>query len=584
MPQTGHPDIPTPRDAAREGTSAEGPDRAGAARLEGIPASPGAAVGPVARMSAPPTLPEARPAPAGAETEAERAREALDRVAEQFDARAEGLGEEAAAVLGALALMARDPELGRRVSERAAGGDPAAWAVHAACGAYQDLLLSAGGYLAERAADLADIRDRAVAHLLGLPMPGLPDPGHPHVLVADDLAPADTVQLDGDQVLAIVTRYGGPTSHTVILARSLGIPAIVGCRGADGLADGTRVAVDGDTGRIDVEPDAERATEVMLRARRRRELLADSAGPGRTADGTPVALLLNVGEGDPDATGALDSEGVGLLRTEFLFMDRAEPPTVAEQTTAYARLFRAFEGRTVTVRTLDAGSDKPLAFAGTGPEDNPALGRRGFRTARVHPELLTDQLAAIRAAADGSGARVRVMAPMVSTPAEASEFVALAREAGITEAGVMIEVPGAALLADRLLPRVDFVSLGTNDLAQYTMAADRTLGTLPDLLDPWQPALLDLVGRVGGAGEGAGRPVGVCGEAAADPLLAVVLVGLGATSLSMAAPALPAVRYALAHHTRRQCRDLAGLALAAATATEARDAVRAAASPEVADL
>ncbi|MFE3460019.1 phosphoenolpyruvate--protein phosphotransferase [Nocardiopsis aegyptia] len=602
MPQTGHPDIPTPRDAAREGTSAEGhehadtstpagdrasaagPEHAGASRLEGIPAAPGAAVGPVARMSAPPTLPDTRPSSAGAATEADRARDALERVAAQFETRAEGLGEEAAAVLGALALMARDPELARRTAERTEAGDPAAWAVHTACGAYQELLLAAGGYLAERAADLADIRDRAVAHLLGLPMPGLPDPGRPHVLVADDLAPADTVQLDTDQVLAIVTRHGGPTSHTVILARSLGIPAVVGCEGADGLTDGTPVAVDGDTGRIDVEPDEERSASVLLRARRRRELLADSAGPGRTADGAPVALLLNVGEGDPDEAGAHDSEGVGLLRTEFLFLDRAEPPTVAEQTAAYARLFRAFDGRTVTVRTLDAGSDKPLAFAGTGPEDNPALGRRGFRTARVHPELLTDQLAAIRAAADGSGARVRVMAPMVSTPAEAAEFVALAREAGITEAGVMIEVPGAALLADRLLPRVDFVSLGTNDLAQYTMAADRTLGTLPDLLDPWQPALLELVGTVGGAGERSGRAVGVCGEAAADPLLAVVLVGLGATSLSMAAPALPGVRHALAHHTKQECRHLAGLALAAATATEAREAVRAAASPDVADL
>jgi phosphotransferase system enzyme I (PtsI) len=628
MPQTGHPDIPTPRDATQEGSADEGaalgggadPSGAGSTasngeagstapsgaapsstadagtapgagagrpvtvRLDGIPASPGAAVGPVARMSAPPTLPDARPASAGAETEAARAREALARVADQFDARAEGLAEEAAAVLGALALMARDPELARRVSERAGEGDPAAWAVHAACGAYQELLLSAGGYLAERAADLADIRDRAVAHLLGRPMPGLPDPGHPHVLVADDLAPADTVQLDTAQVLAIVTLHGGPTSHTVILARSLGIPAIVGCQGVQGLVDGTPVAVDGDTGRVDIEPDEERAASVVLRARRRRDLLADSAGPGRTADGTPVALLLNVGEGDPDEAGAHDSEGVGLLRTEFLFLERSEPPTVAEQTASYARLFRAFEGRTVTVRTLDAGSDKPLAFAATGPEDNPALGRRGFRTARVHPKLLTDQLTAIQAAIEETGAHVRVMAPMVSTPGEAAEFVALARDAGITEAGVMIEVPGAALLADRLLPRVDFVSLGTNDLAQYTMAADRTLGTLPDLLDPWQPALLELVGTVGGAGERTGRPVGVCGEAAADPLLAVVLVGLGATSLSMAAPALPAVRFALAHHTKEECRHLAGLALAAATAAEAREAVRAAANPEVADL
>ncbi|MFJ9555781.1 phosphoenolpyruvate--protein phosphotransferase [Nocardiopsis sp. NPDC101807] len=556
---------------------------AGATRLSGIPASPGVAVGPVARMADPPALPAERPEPGDPGTEASTARGALEKVADLLDAQAAQLTGEAAAVLGALALMARDPELGRRVEERAGAGEPAAWAVHSACGAYQELMLAAGGYLAERAADLADIRDRATALLLGLPMPGLPDPGVAHVLVADDLAPADTVRLDPEQVLGIVTRLGGPTSHTVILARALGIPAVVGCSGAETLRDGVPVALDGDAGTVEPEPDAETADRMLRRTERRRALLAESTGPGRTEDGVPVALLLNAGEGDPKEAGAHDSEGVGLLRTEFLFLDRADPPTVAAQTDTYTRLFEEFSGRTVTVRTLDAGSDKPLAFVETGHEDNPALGVRGFRTSRVHPGLLTDQLAAIAAASRETGARVRVMAPMVSTPDEASDFVALAREAGIREAGVMIEVPGAALLADRLMSRVDFVSIGTNDLAQYTMAADRTLGTLPDLLDPWQPALLALVGAVGAAGERSGRPVGVCGEAAADPLLALVLVGLGATSLSMSAPALPAVRHALARHSQGECRRLAELATAASSAERAREAVRSAAHPETVD-
>ncbi|GAA1449342.1 phosphoenolpyruvate--protein phosphotransferase [Nocardiopsis tropica] len=556
---------------------------AGATRLSGIPASPGVAVGPVARMADPPALPAERPEPGDPRTEASTARGALEKVADLLDAQAAQLTGEAAAVLGALALMARDPELGRRVEERAEAGEPAAWAVHSACGAYQELMLAAGGYLAERAADLADIRDRATALLLGLPMPGLPDPGVAHVLVADDLAPADTVRLDPEQVLGIVTRLGGPTSHTVILARALGIPAVVGCPGAETLRDGVPVALDGDAGTVEPEPDAELADRMLRRTERRRALLAESTGPGLTEDGVPVALLLNAGEGDPKEAGAHDSEGVGLLRTEFLFLDRADPPTVAAQTDTYTRLFEEFSGRTVTVRTLDAGSDKPLAFVETGHEDNPALGVRGFRTSRVHPGLLTDQLAAIAAASEETGARVRVMAPMVSTPDEASDFVALAREAGIREAGVMIEVPGAALLADRLMSRVDFVSIGTNDLAQYTMAADRTLGTLPDLLDPWQPALLALVGAVGAAGERSGRPVGVCGEAAADPLLALVLVGLGATSLSMSAPALPAVRHALARHSQGECRRLAELATAASSAGRAREAVRSAAHPETVD-
>lgn len=553
------------------------PSAADADPLSGIPASSGAAVGPVARMAPPPSLPDRRLTADDPGAEADRARRALGRVADALDRQAADLSGDAAAVLAAQALMARDPELARRVGERTEEGEPAAWAVHAACGAYQELLLAAGGYLAERAADLADIRDRAVALLLDLPMPGLPDPGVRHVLVADDLAPADTVQLDTERVMAIVTRYGGPTSHTVILARALGIPAVVGCEGAADLRDGTTVAVDGDAGTVEVEPDESVAERLRQRVERRRALLADSTGPGRTADDVPVALMLNVGEGDPHKAGAHDSEGVGLLRTEFLFLDRSEPPTVEEQESSYTALFEAFAGRTVTVRTLDAGSDKPLAFARAGREDNPALGVRGFRTSRLHPGLLTEQLAAIAAASRRTSARVRVMAPMVSTPGEAAEFRRLAREAGIGEVGVMIEVPGAALLADRLLGRVDFVSVGTNDLAQYTMAADRTLGALPDLLDPWQPALLHLLGTVGEAGERSGRPVGVCGEAAADPLLALVLVGLGATSLSMSAPALPAVRYALARHTQSECRRLAQIARAASSAEQAREAVKAAA-------
>ncbi|CAL9518699.1 Phosphoenolpyruvate-protein phosphotransferase [Nocardiopsis dassonvillei] len=548
--------------------------------LGGIPAAPGAAVGPVARMAPPPRLPAERPAAGDPGAEAEAARASLEEVAAGLDAQAAALAGEAAAVLGAQALMARDPELARRIGERAAAGDPAAWAVHSACETYRDLLKAAGGYLAERAADLADIRDRAVALLLGLPMPGLPDPGVPHVLVADDLAPADTVHLDPARVLGIVTRYGGPTSHTVILSRALSIPAVVGCAGADTLTDGTPVAIDGDEGTVVAEPDEDTVRRALHRAELRRSLAASATGPGATADGVSVPLLLNIGEGDPQASAAHDSEGVGLLRTEFLFLERTEPPTRDEQTAAYIGLFSAFAGRPLTVRTLDAGSDKPLAFVPMGEEDNPALGVRGYRTARLHRELLVDQLAAIAAATKETGADVRVMAPMVSTPDEAREFAGLARAQGVTRVGVMIEVPAAALLADRLLREVDFVSIGTNDLAQYTMAVDRTLGSLPDLLDPWQPALLSLIGTVGGAGDHLGVPVGVCGEAAADPLLALVLVGLGATSLSMSAPALPGVRHALSLHTLDECRRLAHLALAAAGAGAAREAVRAAARTE----
>ncbi|HLU96861.1 MAG TPA: phosphoenolpyruvate--protein phosphotransferase [Thermobifida alba] len=541
--------------------------------LTGVAASPGRATGPVAVLAPPPTLP-ARPAEvADPAAETARALAALERVAGLLRGQAAAVDGAAREILEAQALMAGDPQLAAGVAERVREGAAAEWAVDEAIASYQELFRSVGGPLAERAADLGDIRNRALALLLGLPLPRPPAPGHPFVLVAEDLAPADTARLTPGTVLAIVTRFGGPTDHTAILARSLGIPAVVACAGAHRLCDGVAVTVDGDRGEVVVRPAPERHAVGRRRRPTRVAAADDAAGPGRTADGHGVALLLNLGGEDPQRAARYDSEGVGLLRTEFLFLDRAAEPTPEEQYAVYTRLFRAFGDRTVTVRTLDVGADKPLAFAPQEGEPNPALGMRGFRTVRARPGLLRRQLAAIARAARDTGAPVRVMAPMVATPQEAADFAELARGAGIGEVGAMVEVPAAALLADRVLRCVDFVSVGTNDLAQYTLAADRTRSTLSDLLDPWQPAVLDLVGRVGAAGRSLGRPVGVCGEAAADPLLALVLVGLGATSLSMSASALPAVRRALARHSLRDCRELAALAVEAAGPRQARAAV-----------
>jgi phosphotransferase system enzyme I (PtsI) len=283
-----------------------------------------------------------------------------------------------------------------------------------------------------------------------------------------------------------------------------------------------------------------------------------------------VPLLLNVGgagEVNPNA------EGVGLFRTEFLFLDRTDAPTAAEQERAYAEVFGAVGARRIVLRTLDAGADKPLPFLGLAAEENPALGVRGLRVARDHPAVLSDQLRAVAGAAASTGARVWVMAPMVATTAEAAAFVADARAAGLATAGVMIEVPAAALQARRLLEVVDFVSIGTNDLSQYTMAADRMSGELADLLDPWQPAVLSLVAEVARAGRELGKPVGVCGESAGDPLLALVFTGMGVASLSMSGGVLPAVRAALATHTLADCERLARLALAAPDPTTARHTV-----------
>jgi phosphotransferase system enzyme I (PtsI) len=267
------------------------------------------------------------------------------------------------------------------------------------------------------------------------------------------------------------------------------------------------------------------------------------------------------------------AEGVGLFRTELCFLDRDTEPTVDEQARIYAEVLNAFRDQKVVIRTLDAGSDKPLGFVGMHNEANPALGVRGLRIALADPGILDRQLDAIKKAADEVDASPWVMAPMIATVAEARFFATRARERGL-KAGIMIEIPAAALLADRLLREVDFLSIGTNDLSQYTMAADRLSAELATLTDPWQPALLALIELTAKAGQAAGKPVGVCGEAAADPVLACVLVGLGVTSVSAAAPAVAAVGSRLSRATLEKCRQAARAALDAEDAASAKAAAR----------
>jgi phosphotransferase system enzyme I (PtsI) len=320
-------------------------------------------------------------------------------------------------------------------------------------------------------------------------------------------------------------------------------------------------------------PTAADVDAAVTRHRGRQMRLAASSGRGLTQDGHHVKLLVNV-DASYQAAAEADSEGVGLLRTEFLYLDRTQAPGVDEQHAAYQAIFSAFSGRPVTVRTLDAGSDKPLRFIGAGVEPNPALGVRGLRVAQDQPGLLQTQLRAIALAARDAPGEVLVMAPMVSTIGEARDFALQARGHGLRTVGVMAEVPALALRAGRVFAHCDFISLGTNDLAQYTFAADRTVARLAGLLDPWQPALLELVRLAAAAGREHGRPVGVCGESASDPLLALILVGLGVTSLSMAPVSLPEVRAMLAGHDLATCQRLAAAALDAEDAEAARDAVR----------
>ncbi|GGU33263.1 phosphoenolpyruvate-protein phosphotransferase [Nocardioides albus] len=495
-------------------------------------------------------------------------------VADGYARRAEKASGAAASVLSASAGLARDKGLRVAVEKHLRAGDSLVASVVAAVEQFATLFSGMGGLMAERITDLRDIERRVLAHLAGEPEPGVDVPEGRCVLVAADLAPSDTAALDSARVVALVAERGGPTSHTAIIARQLGIPCLVGVAGATAIAAGTPVLVDGQAGTVDLDPgpDAAASADTDLS---RRQAVAAWTGPGSTADGHPVPLLANVADGSSarDAAAAGQVEGVGLFRTELCFLDRREEPTVAEQADVYAEVLTPFAGRGhVVVRTLDAGSDKPIAFATHEGEENPALGVRGLRLAADNPGLLERQLDAIAIAAERTGADTWVMAPMVATVQEAADFAALVRARGL-KPGVMIEVPAAALMAHRMLEVVDFLSIGTNDLTQYAMAADRLATDLAHLTDPWQPAVLQLIAITAEAGRRAGKPVGICGEAAADPLLAPVLVGLGITSLSMAPAAVPAVGARLESVTAGLCDEAAEAALGALSPQQGREAV-----------
>ncbi|WP_454112180.1 phosphoenolpyruvate--protein phosphotransferase [Microbacterium aurum] len=548
------------------------------AQLRGVGIGLGVAQGPVARMAEPLPAPSDAASTLTPEEELARVREAVAAVARELEERGSHAGGMAREVLEAQAMMAEDPTLDTEVQTRVNAGKTGEFAVYDAFASFRDTLAAMGGYLGERAADLDDVAQRVIARLRGLPAPGVPDPGHPFVLVAKDLAPADTALLDLDKVLALVTTEGGPTSHTAILAREKSIVAVVGVAGAEDLVDGDTVIVDAAKGVVTTDPTPDELAQAQHRADARAAAASAPVTPGALKDGTPVPLLANLGKPDGAAEAVeLGAEGVGLFRTEFLFLSATQAPTVEEQTKAYTELLQAFPGKKVVVRTLDAGADKPLAFLNDAHEDNPALGLRGLRALRASEDILREQLTALANADAATEADLWVMAPMVSTVEETRYFVTLAKEYGIKTAGVMVEVPSAALMADRVLAEADFASIGTNDLTQYTMAADRLLGSVASFQDPWHPAVLRLIKATTDGGKANGKPVGICGEAAADPLLAVALVGMGATTLSMAPTALADVRASLLQYDRADAERIAAAALAADDAASARAAAQAAA-------
>lgn len=554
--------------------------------LTGFAASPGVAVGELRRFHPPPLdVPDAPPADSATELAALEAalRAAAESIGHRRDDVAARAGEDEARIFDAHLLLLRDEALlepARAAIRDGRSSAAAAWwdavdAVAATWDALED------GYMRARAIDLRSVGTQVLSHILGvdLPAPRFDEPG---ILTAPDLTPADTAGLDPEVTLGIVTAHGGPTSHAAVLARALGIPAVVGVGPSVlSLPEGSSLAIDGARGAVLVDPPADVLARLDAERRelaaRRRRLRARAAEPATTRDGVLVEVAANVG-GPEEVAAAVEegADGVGLFRTEFLFMDRDVLPDEQEQEAAYRAAAAALGGRPLLVRTLDAGADKPLAALAQPREPNPFLGVRGIRLGLQRPGLLLAQMRALlRVAADH---RVRVMFPMIATTAELSAARgALERaraETGIgapLEAGVMVEVPAAALTSSALAKEADFFSVGTNDLTQYALAADRGNEHVARLNDPLHPAVLRLVEATVEGARVLGRWVGVCGELAGDELATRLLLGLGVRELSMATPAIAAVKEAVRSTALDEARALAGRALRCATAEEVRE-------------
>ncbi len=543
-------------------------------RLTGIPAAPGVALAAVWRHVA-----------IGGDRLVVSLDVACGRAAAELEILAERLRIDGhldeAAILDAQALMATDEALLDDARQRAAAGAPVAEAVRRAGAAAADALAGLDDeLLAARAADIRDVAERIARIVTGAETPCLE---RRSIVVAEDLPPSVTAELDRRLLAGIAVEAGSRTAHAAILARALGIPAVVGVKGLlAALSDVECVAIDGDSGEVLIAPDD--ADRAMIEGR------IDAAGeraaqdrrlvhqPLQTRDGTRVMLGANIGQPD-EARMALDAgaEGIGLFRTEFMFMGRREAPDVATQTAAYAQVFEAFDDRPVVVRLIDLGGDKQLPYLSLEPEANPFLGVRALRLAERDPDLIVGQLRAILDAAEQTGQQAWIMGPMIADLADVyrlHELVALAAfgrpVSRSPKVGVMIEVPSAVTLADRIAPEVAFMSIGTNDLTQYLLAADRTNPAMAARQDPMHPAVLRSMATVVEAGRVADVPVAVCGEMAGDPIGALALVGLGVDELSMDQAAFAGVKRALAQVSRDAARDAVRRAMVADRVEEAR--------------
>ncbi|WP_165857272.1 phosphoenolpyruvate--protein phosphotransferase [Marinobacter sp. JSM 1782161] len=549
--------------------------------IKAVAASPGLAVAPAFVMRLPKF--EYAATATHADGEKQRLNQAVDAAFEQLQAlirRAEG--GEAGPILAVHAEMLRDDDLHQAAFDligEGASAEAGWWQAIDTAAAAQEAL--ADRLLAERAADLRDVGRRVLANLCGVSLPTPPD--EPYILVADDLGPSDVARLDTQRVRGLVTARGGATAHSAILARALGLPAVVGVgERLLTLETGIDVVVDGERGCIVPAPGTERRQRLEQRLHQLRQLQAQAHDarhdPASTRDGHRVAVCANLGNTahTPEAV-ERGADGIGLLRTEFIFMAHSEAPDQATQEKEYGEAFDALDGLPLVARTLDVGGDKPLDYWPLPAEDNPFLGLRGIRLSLTRPEILETQLRALLSAA---GERpLRIMFPMVKDRAEFRAAKALLdrlREeihAPDVQVGMMIEIPSSALLAPTLAPEVDFFSIGTNDLTQYTLAIDRGHPELSADSDGLHPAVLHLIRMTVEAAHEHGRWVGVCGELGSDPQAIPVLLGLGVDELSVTSRRVPLVKACIRNLNQSDARALAQRALQQATAADVRDAL-----------
>ena len=485
----------------------------------------------------------------------------------------------AAEIAEAHRALLDDPELLASADAGIAQGKSAAFAWRAAIAGHAAAIRATGdALLIERIADLRDIERQVIARLTGAET-RLPTPPAGAIVIADELLPSHFATLSGAAIGGICTAFGGPTAHAAILAASAGIPMVVAAGAAVlDLADATSVILDADSGTLDPAPQAAALDTVAARLSRRRDRVAAEAAATHDdcvmADGTRIEIFANLADAD-DAKQAVTfgAEGCGLLRSEFLFLDRTSAPDEEEQCAAYAAVAAALEGRPLIVRTLDIGGDKPVAYLPFAHENNPALGRRGIRFSLARPDLLALQFRAILRGVPA--AQCRIMLPMIVDVAELDAARAILDQAraalGIVAPvplGVMIETPAAALLARSIAEHADFLSIGSNDLTQYALAADRGNPAVAGMVDALHPAVLHLIARAAEGARAHGRWLGVCGGIASDPAAAAILIGLGVTELSATPAAIPALKAAVRGLDSARCETLAARALAAATARE----------------